>query len=98
MSQRGKKPDNEMLITHLPTAEKDKAGGTETARTSGPSTAELDRVKLSTELESAPTADQRRRIIESIQERFGNEVAEEIVSEARLARLPGEESNGGRLA
>lgn len=97
MSERTKKPDDEMLITHLPpAAEKDMANGDEAGRTSGPITEEPDRAKLASELASAPTEDQRRKLIESIQERFGNEVAEEIVSEVRLNRHS-DEGDVGRL-
>lgn len=98
MSQRTKKPDDEMLITHLPQTEKEKTGRGDAVRSSVPSTAEIERAKLGEELAAAPTSDQRRRIIESIQERFGNEIAEEMVREARLKSLPGDEGNGGRLA
>jgi hypothetical protein len=98
MSQRGKKPDDEMLITHLPPVEKDMAGRDDVTHAARPTTAGIDRASLGAELAAAPTELERRRIIQSIQERFGNEVAEEIVGEARLARLPGGESNGERLA
>ena len=98
MSQRGKKPDDEMLITHVPPVEKDMVGREDVTHAAGPTTAVIDRASLGAELAAAPTEIERRRIIQSIQERFGNEVAEEIVSEARLARLPGGESNGGRVA
>ena len=95
MSERTRKPDDEMLITHLPpAAERDMAHREEAVRTSG--TEEPERAKLASELAAAPTESQRRKLIESIQERFGNEVAKEIVSEARLQRLSGDEGDAGR--
>jgi hypothetical protein len=96
MSQRTKKLDDEMLITHPQAAEKEKTGRDDASRASEPSAAEVDRAQLSAELAAAPTEDERRKLIQSIQERFGNEVAEEIVSEVRLSRLS-DEGKGGRL-
>jgi hypothetical protein len=94
MSDRGKKLEDEMLVTHAPAAEKGMAGREDAGRTAAPVAARIDRTSLRRELVGAATEEERRAIIQSIQERFGNDVAEGIVREVRLARLPEETEDG----
>ncbi len=91
MNLRGKKVDGEMLVTHPRAEQKSMAGRDERNRSAGPTTERKDRTGLKAELAAATTAEDRRAIIVSIQERFGNEVAEEVIREVRWAHPLGEE-------
>jgi len=87
MSRHVKKIKDEMLIVHHPPS-KNMAGGNDANRAARSSGEQKGLAALQAELASAKTADERRAILQSIQEQFGNEVAQDIVHDARIALPP----------
>jgi protoporphyrinogen oxidase len=85
MSDRLRKVKEELLVTHVP-SEKNKAGRLDRGNPGDPHNLAIDQESLRRELAQATTEEQRRSILESIRERFGNELVEQIVDELREAR------------
>jgi hypothetical protein len=86
MSARGKRLENEMLVTHRPPTDQEPASGGEGG--AGPMAATVDRAELRRRLLSAADPRERAAIVRSIQDAFGNEAAEQIIREARVAQEP----------